>query len=184
MAVAIELEIPTKKCSCCGETKPITEFVKRTQNKKDGLESKCKTCRYRDTQASRDKNQDTKRDYDLRTKYGIDGIEELQRIFDGQRGRCKSCGVLGFIDKTGPKHRKKLLVDHCHLTNKVGGLVCNNCNSISGHAKDEKENLFKNATYLHLYRAPTTNVEVLALKEYINLLSDEQKLLLGIVPTS
>lgn len=34
----------TKKCSCCGETKPVSEFHKHPKTK-DGLNGRCKACR-------------------------------------------------------------------------------------------------------------------------------------------
>ena len=33
-----------KTCSKCGETKALTEFTKRAENKRDGLRSQCKEC--------------------------------------------------------------------------------------------------------------------------------------------
>ena len=44
----------TKKCSCCNQVKPISDFPKQSRSK-DGLDSNCKNCRnnknkqYRDT---------------------------------------------------------------------------------------------------------------------------------------
>ena len=40
----MEEEIQTKKCSRCGEVKPISDFNKR-KSRKDGLQSYCKQCK-------------------------------------------------------------------------------------------------------------------------------------------
>lgn len=43
-----------------------------------------------------------------------------------QKGLCKLCEL-----------PKKLVVDHCHETGKVRGLLCRNCNLLIGHAKED-----------------------------------------------
>lgn len=42
----------------------------------------------------------------------------------------------------------KLVVDHCHTTNKVRGLLCSQCNVMLGMAKDSIENLRRAIEYL------------------------------------
>ena len=41
-------------------------------------------------------------------------------------------------------HKSKLVVDHCHATGKVRGLLCHNCNRALGLLKD-KISVLKNA---------------------------------------
>jgi hypothetical protein len=54
-----------------------------------------------------------------------------------QEGKCLIC------KKTG-----KLVVDHCHSTKKVRGLLCNNCNVGLGAFKDNCEFLSDAVIYL------------------------------------
>ncbi|GGN35817.1 hypothetical protein FHR83_006243 [Actinoplanes campanulatus] len=42
----------------------------------------------------------------------------------------------------------RLVVDHCHLSGRVRGLVCNNCNGMIGLARDRPEILRAGADYL------------------------------------
>ena len=44
--------------------------------------------------------------------------------------------------------RIALVVDHCHDTNRVRGLLCTNCNVAIGHMKDDVERLRAAISYL------------------------------------
>ena len=59
----------------------------------------------------------------LKYKYGITP-EEYDRLFEQQHGKCAICFK-------APIYRK-LDIDHEHTTNKVRGLLCNNCNQALG----------------------------------------------------
>jgi hypothetical protein len=77
--------------------------------------------------------------------YGID-MAEYERMLDEQGGRCQICGDEGF---TMAKHHKlKLVVDHCHTTGKVRGLLCHNCNRALGLFHDSTESLQRAIEYL------------------------------------
>lgn len=54
------------------------------------------------------------------SKYGIT-IEEYERIFEQQDGKCKICDNVA-------NGKGRLHVDHCHDTGKVRGLLCSSCN--------------------------------------------------------
>lgn len=66
------------------------------------------------------------RDYYSRTKrfrqYGIT-IEDYNRMFDHQKGRCAIC------KKHQSELNKRLHIDHNHDTGKVRGLLCSWCNA-------------------------------------------------------
>lgn len=63
--------------------------------------------------------------------------EEYTVLYDTQQGRCALCAAEG-----------ELLVDHCHATGRVRGLLCHLCNSGLGMFKDNREVLAKAIMYL------------------------------------
>lgn len=79
-------------------------------------------------------------------RYGIT-FEMYNQLFDKQKGKCAIC----------KKHQlslnKSLCVDHCHITGKVRGLLCNTCNIGLGKFNDDLDILQKAMSYL---LTPTT----------------------------
>lgn len=71
-------------------------------------------------------------------KYGITG-DEFRALLKQQEFKCSICNR----DIT-----KNLSVDHDHLTGKIRGLICNNCNLAMGNADDSPERLRAIADYL------------------------------------
>jgi hypothetical protein len=72
--------------------------------------------------------------------YGLD-YEKYNTMLDKQNGVCDIC-------KRVPV---KPVIDHCHKTNKVRGIICNTCNSGIGMLKDDLK-IIKNAVkYLEKY---------------------------------
>lgn len=81
------------------------------------------------------------RDRQLKKRYGIDAnIYDV--LWRHQQGRCRICDT-----KTD-----KLVVDHCHATNKVRGLLCQNCNMALGKFGDSISTLCAAIRYLHSAR--------------------------------
>jgi len=109
-----------KRCSLCKIYKPPEEFHKHTATK-DGLDTRCKTCK--SAKHKEDNYKLTQETYD-----------ELKRR---QGGKCRIC-----------KRRKDLYVDHDHKTGIVRGLLCQTCNTALGHLKDSVENLQAAVAYL------------------------------------
>jgi hypothetical protein len=58
----------------------------------------------------------------LKRKYGIDE-NTYNELFSLQYGRCAICG------KSSSKYKRKMAVDHDHVTGKNRGLLCVKCNS-------------------------------------------------------
>lgn len=75
----------------------------------------------------------------LRVKYGIT-LEEYKEIFDKQKGVCALC----LREEKG----KMLAVDHCHITGKVRGLLCGNCNRALGLFQDNPDILERAKEYV------------------------------------
>ena len=119
-----------KKCQKCGEEKVGNDFYKDKTNP-DGLENRCKQCCIK-----------RKDDNCRRKKYGIT-LEEYERILQEQKCKCAICGTIrpGAIIK-------RFHIDHCHKSNKVRGLLCENCNRAIGQLQDDPTILRKAAEYL------------------------------------
>lgn len=66
----------------------------------------------------------------LKRNYGMT-IEDYDSMVKQQSNRCLICSASGSDQKDG-----KLVVDHCHASGKVRGLLCNKCNLLLGHADD------------------------------------------------
>lgn len=71
---------------------------------------------------------------------------KYEEMFTEQGGVCGICGSEGFL--MNPYARVKLVVDHCHDTGAVRGLLCHNCNRALGLLKDSQESLSNALQYL------------------------------------
>ena len=74
----------------------------------------------------------------LRAKYSI-SLETFSTLNEVQNGLCAICQK---------EQKPRLAVDHDHVTGKVRGLLCNNCNWMLGSGKDNSTILKKGAEYL------------------------------------
>jgi len=78
---------------------------------------------------------DNKRLYNITPK-------QLEVMYEEQDNSCKICNTHKDDTKMG------LVIDHCHKTLEVRGLLCHNCNVALGHLKDDTELLDKAKQYL------------------------------------
>lgn len=109
-----------KTCSYCGIGKSISSFAKNKSNT-DGYQSSCKDC------------QSNKR---LLKIYNISKAEYVSRI-KKQNKKCLIC-----------LQERPLVVDHDHNTQKVRGLLCNNCNMAIGLLEDSVDYLENAKKYI------------------------------------
>jgi len=72
----------------------------------------------------------------IKQKYNLE-FEIYLQLIETQGEVCAIC-----------KQSKKLVVDHCHTTGKVRGLLCNSCNSGLGQFQDNTGYLISAADYL------------------------------------
>jgi hypothetical protein len=139
-----------KPCSKCGEEKPLAEFSKRARNP-DGRQAWCKVCYAADrrrryasngrahierARAWNIKNPDRQLKNTLKRKYDL-SIEQFQAMVRGQSSRCAICG-----------EETKLVVDHCHQTMRVRGLLCHKCNVAIGLLRDNPDLMQSAARYI------------------------------------
>ena len=125
----------TKRCPDCRLTKPLEEFP-RNRNSKDGRHAYCKPCHNARTAETRQRLYGGGRHYHLKRRYGI-GADDFDRMVADQGGVCLIC------ERPDPEH-----VDHDHVTGKVRGILCFNCNGGLGQFKDDIDALLAAATYL------------------------------------
>lgn len=150
-----------KTCSKCKALKLAPEF---TSNKarKSGLADWCRSCsaRYKREQYQKDpekyraksrRRRETlppekraldKRRYELKYEYGLSKTN-YDTLVTGQQGKCAIC-----------LKSKKLVVDHCHTTSLVRGLLCYRCNTLTGFIESEHQERERILKYLASPPAP------------------------------
>lgn len=72
-------------------------------------------------------------------RYGLTA-EQYDQMLADQDSRCAACGC--------EQGKRPFHVDHCHATGQIRGLLCMNCNSALGHAKDDVQRLRSLIDYL------------------------------------
>lgn len=84
---------------------------------------------------------DKAKNHKLWTLYKIT-LEDYNKIFAEQQGCCKICS------RHQTMFKRSLNVDHDHITKKIRGLLCQNCNTSLGGFKDNIDLLLKAIEYL------------------------------------
>lgn len=111
-----------KCCVQCETVKPLDQFYKRSRRPAytDGRNVVCGACL----------------SFNLRLRRVGITKKEYDELWKAQNGLCKICFALATV------------IDHCHKTQKVRGLLCTNCNLVLGHAEDNPAILQAAITYL------------------------------------
>lgn len=141
--------ITEKACSRCKQILPATEFYPH-RRMKSGLQSHCRTCSrewhrerpeyIRQKNAEyKAKNPDYARDWSRKARFGLTPAQ-INVMRESQGGLCAGC--------LRALTRANECVDHCHLTGKVRGLLCDPCNMSLGRLGDSPETLRRLAAYL------------------------------------
>lgn len=153
------MPVDTATCTKCRCEKLHNEF-RPCAKKRNGLSSWCKSCHAADKKSRHipksrtpaplivrpEGYDETQRirahDRQLRHRYGITRAD-YEKMYASQGGACIICG------KSRPMQTAKgLVVDHCHDTGKVRGLLCAGCNYSLGVFKDSSAVLLRAASYL------------------------------------
>ncbi len=163
-----------KKCSKCNEIKSLEDFF-NNKSSFDGKHSTCRECRKIHYNKNREKilagckeyykeNSDKKKQY--QNSYRKNKAEEnpywrtekshkefarglgipfaeleswYEKQWMKQQAQCAICGEVFSDDE---------VIDHCHKTNKLRGLLCSTCNVGIGMLKDSSELCIKASKYL------------------------------------
>jgi hypothetical protein len=136
-------------CIGCQVDKEETiEFYHRCSANANGLHVRCKDCRAEQQREYRTKNRNSvknkaklykrqpevvKRDSAFR--YNIT-LSELEKMDTGQCHICEASLEWGHTDR-----KQKPMIDHCHDTNKVRGILCHRCNCALGLLDDDTDRL-------------------------------------------
>jgi hypothetical protein len=132
-----------KECKACLSEKPLDQFYKR-KSSIDGREHRCITCR-RTQMAKADaaRYDSTKRraSHLLRSYVITPAIYEHLSLMQGEV--CAICG-----SSESGRGDDYFVVDHCHTTGQVRGLLCHQCNTALGLFKDKTTSLQNAIAYL------------------------------------
>ena len=145
----------TKICTLCKYPKTLDAFYK-DRSKLEGLTSRCREClksaeakrledpkHRKSTNARKRKYQKSSkgrrynRNFKFERRYGIT-LEQYEAKAALQSGLCVICN-----------EDSKLVLDHCHESGEVRGLICGRCNLGLGHFQDDPDRLVRAASYLN-----------------------------------
>jgi len=151
-------------CTKCKEEKDSSLFH-RYDKKKNGFTSQCKACRnenrkrnyWLDPEKSKAKVRNyrqhlketdpqkvflSNRKNNLKRAYGI-SLEDYNEILKNQNFKCAVCEKEHI-----EAEKKRLVVDHCHNSEKIRELLCNNCNTALGLLKENVQVVEKLKDYI------------------------------------
>jgi hypothetical protein len=139
------MELLSKECTRCKESKLLTaEFFPLHNRTKSGFDSWCRSCR------SNYRNEIRRGNY-----RSMINDDDLKHLIESTK-ECIICGS-----------EESLVVDHCHKTNIIRGMLCNHCNRGLGHFKDDPELLEFARIYLINYSNDTSESD-----EYLQITND------------
>lgn len=130
-------------CTKCNIEKPNSEFPKRTKKDRKRIRyffTICKKCNNIRLKQYRRTSEVSKK-YKLKYFFNLEYDKYLEML-EKQNNCCAICNV------NQDTLKKKLSVDHNHITGKVRGLLCEQCNFGIGNLKDSLELLKQAIKYL------------------------------------
>lgn len=147
-----------KTCTKCLISQGIEQFAPH-RNYKGGRTTWCRSClskqaskwsiekapKRRENDNARNKRKpEQKQNAKFKARYGIT-LEKFKEMSTKQNDKCLICEKHKSLNKNS-----KLFVDHCHVSKKVRGLLCDNCNKGLGVFQDNPALLLKAVEYLKL----------------------------------
>lgn len=133
-----------RTCGHCGleaQTPSELSMFKKDNRAPYGRATICRSC---DTKRERSYCKQKKRDNAYKYRYNI-SLEDYNEKFNIQNGRCGICG------RHQTEVKKRLAVDHDHVTGQVRSLLCDDCNKAIGCLQDSSEVVMKAFEYLWRY---------------------------------
>lgn len=137
--------VSKRKCSQCGKLKPLSEFH-RHKERKCGLKCHCKDCeklrsrrkylkdpgynvRRLEARFTPEERRKYARGFVLKRQYGMT-YAQFEELFVKQHGKCSLCHLPMVMN--GKRGENTAVVDHCHQTGRVRGLLHRDCNRFLG----------------------------------------------------
>lgn len=136
-------DLGDKWCPSCNQFKSLLEYD-YSKHSKLKVQTYCRVClcdKKKDYRTSSNYKR-VRREWDLLSKYRLTWDMYLQ-ILDSQGGKCPICAV-----PLDSKDARRAVVDHCHSTGKVRGVLCSSCNTSLGKFRDSVEILERAIQYL------------------------------------
>lgn len=149
-------EVKTRACIGCGQAIPAITCKRRCDACQKASEVERRREQYqrnKDKYAQRHKvryadNPERFRGYHYKHRYGIT-FDEVKRMHERQGGKCGICFKPIPFDPS-VKRQHLAVVDHCHSTGKVRGILCRSCNLMIGNGRDRPDVLRRAAQYLEV----------------------------------
>ncbi len=149
----------SKLCKKCGIEKPRSEFTARKTGDRIGhLSTYCRACMNATLKSKRIADPEKIGEISWKSKikrlYGIT-VDHYNAMFERQNYCCAICESKvswsrGYRHKTNGSSR--FMVDHCHKTGVVRGLLCTRCNRAIGLLGDKVKTILKAAEYLKRFQ--------------------------------
>jgi Autographiviridae endonuclease VII len=127
-----------KTCTRCHQTKARDDFGNH-RSKRDGKYSWCRACasdynrQYREQRKPYWRGRTRQR---IANQFGVTAAT-ITQVFEDSDGLCALC-----YDEPAT------VIDHDHLTGRIRGAVCHNCNIALGHLKDDVGRVLRAYDYL------------------------------------
>lgn len=129
-----------KKCSKCKIDREDSDF---------NSDPRCRFCNNLRTRKYKKDNPHKVNDSNRIARYKKFGLtkEAYEKLLKDQDGKCAVCKEVE--TEADAKGRIKMLaVDHCHITNRIRGLLCAACNKAEGLLKSDVQRILALADYL------------------------------------
>lgn len=99
--------------------------------------SRARVAKYRARLAAEepDKAKAMRRKHALKRLYGM-AVEEVETLLASQGNACRICGEEVLLVNGQRNEKQTSVVDHCHKTGKVRGILCLRCNMGLGSFRD------------------------------------------------
>ena len=148
MSNEVEFSTDDKVCVTCLQTYPYDKFMNKGKKFVESTGKHhiyrgphCDSCRAEKRRAQYTPERGRKANV---SRNGI-SLDQYNEMLVKQSGGCAICGTTEAKNAKGTKY---LVIDHCHDTNKVRGLLCSPCNIACGMLADDPARAIMAAEYL------------------------------------
>lgn len=134
-------DVIANRCPKCQQWLPMSDFNKGVRTK-HGSATYCRPCHNQWAKEWNKSEVGKQSRHRSRIRYEYDlNAQTFDLLRQNQQGVCAIC-------KQSPDNGKELCVDHCHVTGKVRGLLCDKCNRALGYLKEDPQLIRRAADYL------------------------------------